>query len=274
VSFRSINTSIIALHSFEVGPKISRSFQYPFIRIIIMSTLSTLELPIVNLLVYLQNPLSKEAKAECIKAAQAMQTFSAFAVRDHRVSEADNSAFIDLQESYFSQPLADKMADVRADLHYQVGPTPGLKEMPKCGGDEGCLEFVANLAKDSKPLSFSGYGIIYWLKSDSSDPKWRFFWRIGTPPKESKFAQLNAEPVIPAAFPQWQGKMDRWGSGLLDSGTLSVISNYQSTHSVKCSLSGLISRPTRSPSFLRMVRIFLHQPLLTLIYTEKKSGKC
>jgi hypothetical protein len=30
-----------------------------------------------------------------------------------------------------------------------------------------------------------------------ADPKWRFFWRIGERPKDTKFKELNAEPVIP-----------------------------------------------------------------------------
>jgi isopenicillin N synthase-like dioxygenase len=80
----------------------------------------SLELPIINLLVYLQNPESQEAKAECLKAASSMELYSAFAIKDHRISEQDNSNFIDLQEDYFSQPLSDKMKDVRPQFHYQV----------------------------------------------------------------------------------------------------------------------------------------------------------
>ena len=39
---------------------------------------------------------------------------------------------------------------------------------------------------------------------------------MGQPPKVTKFAQLNASPVLPAAFPEWQEKMDQWGSKLHD----------------------------------------------------------
>jgi isopenicillin N synthase-like dioxygenase len=49
------------------------------------------------------------------------------------------------------------------------------------------------------------------------DPKWRFFWRMGIPPKTTKFKQLNADPVIPAAFPTWEADMNNWGNKLLDS---------------------------------------------------------
>ena len=34
------------------------------------------------------------------------------------------------------------------------------------------------------------------------DPKWRYFWRIGERPANTEFAELNAEPVIPAGNAQ------------------------------------------------------------------------
>ena len=39
---------------------------------------------------------------------------------------------------------------------------------------------------------------------EGPDPKWRFFWRIGPRPKPANpaFEELNAPPVLPAAFPQ------------------------------------------------------------------------
>jgi isopenicillin N synthase-like dioxygenase len=52
------------------------------------------------------------------------------------------------------------------------------------------------------------------------DPKWRYFWRMGVPPVETKFKQLNADPVIPAKFPQWEKQMNHWGGKLLDSVTV------------------------------------------------------
>ncbi|KAK3250374.1 hypothetical protein CYMTET_40245, partial [Cymbomonas tetramitiformis] len=48
-----------------------------------------------------------------------------------------------------------------------------------------------------------------------ADPKWRYHWRIGPRPIESEFKQLNAEPVKPAAFPQWAEVLDGWGEALL-----------------------------------------------------------
>ena len=42
-------------------------------------------------------------------------------VRDPRVGTAGSDAFLDLLQAYFAQPPAALAADVRADLHYQVG---------------------------------------------------------------------------------------------------------------------------------------------------------
>ena len=42
------------------------------------------------------------------------------------------------------------------------------------------------------------------------------FWRIGEPPKETNFQQLNAKSVEPDAFPQWKDSMNSWGGHMLD----------------------------------------------------------
>ncbi|KAJ3226717.1 hypothetical protein HK099_004327 [Clydaea vesicula] len=162
---------------------------------------STLSLPIISLATYMENPDSEDAKKECKKAAEALVKYSALAVKDPRVSEEDNSRFLNLIEDYFNQPEEVKLEDVRAEYSYQVGPTPGNTEIPKCGNDTGCLEMVAKMQEKDKPLDFNG-----------KDPKWRFFWRIGERPETSKFKQLNAEPVCPKAFPQWSTEMNHWGS--------------------------------------------------------------
>jgi isopenicillin N synthase-like dioxygenase len=47
------------------------------------------------------------------------------------------------------------------------------------------------------------------------DAKERFFWRMGERPPKTEFASLNAEPVVPANFPEWPSVMNTWGSKLL-----------------------------------------------------------
>ncbi|CAJ0908657.1 7123_t:CDS:2 [Entrophospora sp. SA101] len=60
-----------------------------------------------------------------------------------------------------------KLKDARPEVGYQVGVTPELIEEPKC--------------------------------HQGPDPKWRFFWRIGELPEQTKFPQLNSDPVVPEA---------------------------------------------------------------------------
>lgn len=45
--------------------------------------------------------------------------------------------------------------------------------------------------------------------------KWRFFWRVGSRPLETRFKELNADPVIPAGFPEWEDVMNTWGNKML-----------------------------------------------------------
>jgi len=47
------------------------------------------------------------------------------------------------------------------------------------------------------------------------DCKWRFFWRIGERPADTKFGELNAPPVVPAGIPEWTSTMNTWGGKLL-----------------------------------------------------------
>lgn len=86
--------------------------------------MSTTTLPIVDLDVFLSQPLHTEAVlAECKKAAEALITYGALILHDSRVSEDDNSAFLDLQEDYFAQSGAALKEDEKPELGYQVGVT-------------------------------------------------------------------------------------------------------------------------------------------------------
>lgn len=50
-----------------------------------------------------------------------------------------------------------------------------------------------------------------------ADCKWRFMWRVGPRPDPSttRYPELNAAPVVPAAFPEWPLVMDGWGRKML-----------------------------------------------------------
>ena len=92
--------------------------------------------------------------------------------------------------------------DSRPQYHYQVGVTGEKIERAR----NFCTQMGA-YAADDKPLSPC---------PPEYDAKWRFFWRIGPVPKESKFPALNMDPVIPPEIPEWKRVMDKWGNHMMD----------------------------------------------------------
>ncbi|TPX09094.1 uncharacterized protein E0L32_001643 [Thyridium curvatum] len=149
------------------------------------------------------------AQAECARAANALVTYGALVLHDSRVSEADNSSFLDLMEEYFAQPDDALRQDERPELSYQVGITLDNTEKPKCAVDEPCLRVIERLAPSERPQDVSAH---------QPDPKCRFFWRVvEDPPYESEFPGLNAANVTPAApgiKEKWKPTMDQWGASM------------------------------------------------------------
>lgn len=145
----------------------------------------------------------------CAAIAASLVETGAVLVRDARASAADAAAFLDMLETYFAQPAADKAGDVRPDLHYQVGATPEGIEEPACLRSPRKQQEAAALAH--VPPSDQPH----W--PTGADPKWRFFWRLGDRPAETAYPELNAPPVIPPAFAdRWASVLDGWGGKLLD----------------------------------------------------------
>ncbi|CAI2165421.1 773_t:CDS:10 [Funneliformis geosporum] len=164
--------------------------------------MSSFTLPIIDLDLFSRDKTASEAINECKKAANALREYGALLVRNSGVKEEDNSRFLDLLEDYYAQPLEIKLKDARPDFGYQVGVTPEFTEEPKCNRDVNCQKLISQLPEENRPLPISG-----------PDPKWRFFWRIGEIPKETKYPRLNADPVIPEAFKdKWPKIMDEWGN--------------------------------------------------------------
>lgn len=118
-----------------------------------------------------------------------------------RVKEEYNESFIDLIEDYFGQAEEKLRPDVHPELMYQVGATPSYTERAR----EHCTR-IAGYTGNDKPLT---------VCPPEADPKWRFFWRIGERPQQTEFNHLNAPQVIPAAFPDWAERMDKWGNLML-----------------------------------------------------------
>lgn len=170
----------------------------------------SMDLPIVNLDVFLSNAHdSPVVKEECKKAADALITYGALVLHDSRVSEEDNSTFLDLLEDYFAQPDEELKKDERPELSYQIGVTLENTEKPKCAVDEPCLDVISRLDPAERPLDITAH---------SPDPKCRFFWRmVEPPPYETQFPGLNAANVIPEApaiRERWTPVMNQWGSSM------------------------------------------------------------
>lgn len=146
------------------------------------------------------------------KMARCLRDTGCLVVRDTRVKSEDNETFLNLMEKYFEQPDDVKMADARPECHYQVwqsagpilhtgsqqgwsnwawlsqvGVTPEGVEMPRCAMDPQCVASVNQQPPEHRATLPTG-----------PDPKWRYFWRIGDRPAATEFAELNAEPVVPA----------------------------------------------------------------------------
>lgn len=144
-----------------------------------------------------------------MEAADALIVYGALLLRDSRVSEDDNSTFLDLLEDYFAQAPHELKKDERPELSYQVGVTLENTEKPKCAVDEPCLRIIERLDPAERPLD---------ITTHSPDPKCRFFWKmIEKPPYETQFPSLNAANIIPQADglkERWSPIMEQWGKSM------------------------------------------------------------
>lgn len=156
---------------------------------------------IVDVSNFLKDKASKESIQDCINVADTLKKTSCLIIRDPRVTEDDNLRFLDMMERYYEQSHEKKMKDVHPELSYQLGATPEFTEVPRDHVDK-----IQHL--DSKNSAHIPKG---------ADPKWRYFWRIGERPQDTKFPELNASPVIPESFPEWPQTMDKWGKLMMQS---------------------------------------------------------
>jgi len=150
---------------------------------------------------FLKHPESNDALEACKALAETLRKTSCLIIRDPRVSHEESMSFLDLMEDYFSQPSEAKMKDVRPQWSYQLGATPEFVEVPRDHSEK-----INSLVEENAAHTPKG-----------ADAKWRYFWRIGERPKETKHAELNEAPVIPQGFPQWTEVMNGWGQKLHDS---------------------------------------------------------
>ena len=174
------------------------------------SDVSVGELPVFDLGPFLERasggrPMDEEILKQCKDMADCLRDTSALVVKDPRCPSSDNSKFIDMMEKYYAQPLEDLKPDERPHYHYQVGVTPEGVEVPRCSMDPECIDTIKEQPEEHRAVVPKG-----------ADPKWRFMSRMGPRPKETKFTELNAEPVFPKAFPEWQETNEMWGGKLIN----------------------------------------------------------
>ncbi|KAF2073569.1 hypothetical protein CYY_005118 [Polysphondylium violaceum] len=160
-----------------------------------------MEPTVIDITRFLENPNSAEALEDCLALVKTLQQTSCLVIKSPKVNEEDNSRFLDMMEQYYEQPTEDLMKDVHPEWSYQLGATPEFTEEPR---DHS--EVINKLLPQYAAHAPKG-----------ADPKWRFFWRIGDRPADTKFPELNCPPVIPAKFPQWGNVMDQWGNLMLNS---------------------------------------------------------
>jgi isopenicillin N synthase-like dioxygenase len=155
---------------------------------------------VVDISSFLTNKNDVASKEACKQLARILKETSCVIIKDPRVSEDDNNKFLDMMERYYDQPEEKKMKDVHPEIYYQLGATPEFVEIPRDHSQTICKlkpEHAAHVPR-------------------GADPKWRYFWRIGERPKQSKFPELNHSPVIPEGFPEWPTVMDKWGSLMMN----------------------------------------------------------
>ncbi|RHY36546.1 hypothetical protein DYB34_010179 [Aphanomyces astaci] len=159
------------------------------------------DLPVIDLTKFIgaADLTAADVVDECNKVAECLHKYGVLVVRDPRATEADNNLFLDLMERYFEH--TDFIEDARPEYSFQVGVTPEQQEKARnhCTRAEG-------LAKEPQPVT---------LCPPELDKKSRFFWRAGPRPENSQFTELNAEPVVPKAFPEWEDVMNMWGNKML-----------------------------------------------------------
>lgn len=156
------------------------------------------DIPLIDVTQYVDGSSDKDM---CQRVSKCLHQYGLLVIKDPRVTYADNDTFIDMMEKYYGQERAAKEKDVRKEYHYQVGATPNGVEQAR----NHCSK-IAKMEGEDKPTTECPPGV---------DPKWRFFWRMGELPPKTEFKALNADPVIPAAFPEWPTVMDRWGGLIL-----------------------------------------------------------
>jgi isopenicillin N synthase-like dioxygenase len=163
-------------------------------------TPAILDISVIDIAVLERRDEDPEAyERECKKVADALYSTGLLVVKNSGVTDAENNRFLDNMERYFEQ--SDGTKDARPEHSFQVGVTPSHKEKALNHCERMNKLTDGNEAISPCPPEF--------------DPKWRFFWRIGDRPTDTKYGSLNMEQVVPEGFDEWEDIMNGWGHKML-----------------------------------------------------------
>ncbi|XP_050386093.1 uncharacterized protein LOC126802494 [Argentina anserina] len=163
-----------------------------------------MELAVIDLSPYLESESESESAELCGEVSRSLRESGALLVKDPRCSAEDNDRFLDMMENYFNCSSEFKRLHERPHLHYQVGVTPEGVEVPRSLVDEEMQQRLKEMPEQVQPATPKG-----------PDCKWRYMWRVGPRPSNTRFQELNADPVVPEGFPEWRETMDSWGCKMI-----------------------------------------------------------
>lgn len=154
------------------------------------------EMSVVELKIFIER--SNGWEDECRKISECLHQYGICIVRDPRVNESDNEAYIDLMEQYFAKTSkqlyeGEKLKDTRPEYHYLTGVTPEKIERAR-----NHYERVKNLPEEDLPRT---------TFPPQYDAKWRYQWKIGERLSENS----NYPQVVPEGYQDWELKMNTWG---------------------------------------------------------------
>jgi len=136
---------------------------------------------------------------------KSLREYGVVVTKDSRVPMEMNEEFQKMMENYFNQTWEKKLEDARPQVHYQVGSTPERKEKAR----DRCSEIAAqSFDANHKPVT---------VCPPEADLKWRYFWRVGEQPDDSKYTDLNIKNVVPQNFDsRWEKVCNKFGGAILN----------------------------------------------------------
>lgn len=152
---------------------------------------------------------STEVRGACEVLAGVMEEVGLACIQPPSPSDDLEDRYLEMVVKYFGQDEEALACDERPDLQWQVGRTPPYAEKARRYPELGV--FLDAMDPEVRPEMADG-------REDRKDPKQRFFAPFGPKPPKTKFPLLNAPPVLPAAFPEWDDLTTRWGNHLLEVG--------------------------------------------------------